>query len=49
MKLQVLPLRVLVSRQVIRDMMDNTGYLAGNTRSEMDILDRLAGRFVAAC
>ena len=27
-------------------MMDNTGYLAGKTRSEMDILDRLAGRFV---
>ena len=27
-------------------MMDNTGYLAGKTRSEMDVLDRLAGRFV---
>ena len=46
MNLQVLPLRVLVSRQVIRDRMDYTGYLAGKTRSEMDILDRLAGRFV---
>ena len=45
MNLQVLPLRVLVSRQVIRDRMDYTGYLAGKTKSEMDILDRLAGRF----
>ena len=39
MKLQVLPLRVLVSRQVIRDRMDYTDYLAGRTKSEMDILD----------
>ena len=46
MNLQVLPLRVLVSRQVIRDRMDYTDYLAGKTKSEMDILDRLAGRFV---
>ena len=46
MILQVLPLRVLVSRQVIKDRMDYTGYLAGKTRSEMDILDRLAGRYV---
>ena len=46
MNMQVLPLRVLVSRQVIKDRMDYTGYLAGKTRSEMDILDRLAGRFV---
>ena len=46
MNLQVLPLRVLVSRQVIRDRMDYTDYLAGKTKSEMDVLDRLAGRFV---
>ena len=46
MNLQVLPLRVLVSRQVITGRMDYTGYLAGKTKSEMDILDRLAGRFV---
>ena len=46
MNFQVLPLRVLVSRQVIRDRMDYTGYLAGKTKSEMDILDRLAGRYV---
>ena len=46
LSLQVLPLRVLVSRQVIRDRMDYTGYLAGRTKSEMDVLDRLAGRFV---
>ena len=45
LSLQVLPLRVLVSRQVIRDRMDYTGYLAGKTKSEMDILDKLAGRF----
>ena len=37
---------MLVSRQVIRDRMDYTDYLAGKTKSEMDILDRLAGRFV---
>ena len=46
MNLQVLPLRVLVSRQVIADKMDYTGYLAGKTKSELDILDRLTGRFV---
>ena len=46
LSLQVLPLRVLVSRQVIRDRMDYTGYLAGKTKSEMDVLDSLAGRFV---
>ena len=46
MNLQVLPLRVLVSRQVIKDRMDYTGYLAGKTKSELDILDRLSGRFV---
>ena len=46
MNLQVLPLRVLVSRQVIKDRMDYTGYLAGKTKSDMDVLDRLAGRFV---
>ena len=45
MNLQVLPLRVLVSRQVIRDRMDYTDYLAGKTKSEMDMLDRLDGRF----
>ena len=45
MNLQVLPLRVLVSRQVIRERMDYTSYLAGKTRGEMDVLDRLAGRF----
>ena len=45
MNLQVLPLRVLVTRQVIRDRMDYTGYLSGKTKSEIDILDRLAGRF----
>ena len=45
MNIQVLPLRVLVSRQVIRDRMDYTNYLAGKTKSEMNILDRLTGRF----
>ena len=45
MNLQVLPLKVLVSRQVIKDRMDYTDYLAGKTKSEMDILDRLVGRF----
>ena len=45
MNLQVLPLKVLVSRQVIKDRMDYTDYLAGKTKSEMDMLDRLDGRF----
>ena len=45
MNLQVLPLRVLVSRKVIRDRMDYTDYLAGKTKSEMDMLDRLEGKF----
>ena len=40
MNLQVLPLRVLVSRQVIRDRMDYTGYLTGKTKSDLDVLDR---------
>ena len=46
MNLQVLPLSVLVSRQVIRDRVDYTSYLAGKTKTEMDRLDRFAGRFV---
>ena len=32
-------------RRVIRDRMDYTSYLAGETKIEMDMLDRLAGRF----
>ena len=46
MNLQVLPLRVLVARKVIRERMDYTDYLAGKTKREMDILNKLAGRFV---
>ena len=34
-----------MSRKVIRDRMDYTDYLAGKTKSEMDMLDRLAGKF----
>ena len=46
MSLQVLPLRVLVARQVIRERMDYKEHLTGKTKSNMDILDRLAGRFL---
>ena len=46
MPLQVLALRVLATRQVLREKLDYTEYLAGNTKLELDTLDRLPGRFL---
>ena len=45
MNLQVLPLKVLVSRQVIRDKMDYSTYLNGAAKEELDQLKKMAGHF----
>ena len=45
MNLQVLPLKVLVSRQVIRDKMDYSAYLNGAAKEELDQLKKMAGHF----
>ena len=45
MNLQVLPLKVLVSRQVIRDKMDYSNYLNGAAKEELDQLKKMAGHF----
>ena len=45
MNLQVLPLKVLVSRQVIRDKMDYSTYLNSATKEELDQLKKMAGHF----
>ena len=46
MPLQVLTLRVLATRQVLRERLDYKEHLVGNTRLELDTLDRLPGRFL---
>ena len=45
MKIQVLPLKVLVTRQVINKRMDYSNYLNGTAKEELDRLDKLAGDF----
>ena len=45
MNLHVLPLKVLVSRQVVRNNMDYSTFLNGTIREELDRLDMLAGDF----
>ena len=45
MNLQVLPLKVLVSNQVVRNKMDYATYLNGTAKEELDRLDKLAGDF----
>ena len=45
MSLQVLPLKVLVSRLVIKNRMDYSSYLNGVAKEELDRLDKLAGDF----
>ena len=45
MNLQVLPLKVLVSNQVVRNKMDYSTYLNGTAKEELDRLNKLAGRF----
>ena len=42
---QVLPLKVLVSRQVVKNRMDYSTFLNGTIREELDKLDMLAGDF----
>ena len=42
---QVLPLKVLVSREVVRNKMDYSTFLNGTLKEELDRLDRLAGNF----
>ena len=49
MPLQVLALRVLATRQVLREKLDYKEHLVGNTRLELDALDRLPGRFLGRC
>ena len=45
MNLQVESLKVLVTRQVVMNRMDYSTYLNGTVKSELDGLDRLAGKF----
>ena len=45
MNVDVLPLKVLVSRQVVRNNMDYSTFLNGTLKEELDRLDRLAGNF----
>ena len=41
----VLPLKTLVTRQVIRDRMEYKDYLGGRAREELDWLERFQGKF----
>ena len=43
--MQVLPLKVLVSREVVRNKMDYSNFLNGSLKEELDRLDCLAGNF----
>ena len=45
MNLQVQPLKVLATRQVVMDRMDYSTYLTGTTKLELDRLDKLEGKF----
>ena len=45
MNLQVLPLKVLVSREVVMNKMDYSTFLNGTLKEELDRLDWLAGDF----
>ena len=45
MNLQVQPLKVLATRQVVRNRLDFTSYLNGTVRDELERLDRLEGQF----
>ena len=45
MNLQVESLKVLVTRQVVMNRMDYSTFLNGTVKSELDGLDRLAGKF----
>ena len=45
MNIQVLPLKVLVARQVVRNRVDYSTFLNGTLKEELDRLDWLAGDF----
>ena len=45
MLFQVLPLKVLVSRQVVKNRLDYSTFLNGTVKEELDRLDMLAGDF----
>ena len=45
MNLQVLPLKILATRQVVMDRMDYSTYVTGMTKLELDRLDILVGDF----
>ena len=45
MNLQVLPLKMLVSREVVKRKMDYSTYLNGTAKEELDKLDKLAGNY----
>ena len=45
MNIQVLPLKVLVARQVVRNRVDYSAFLNGTVKEELDRLDKLAGDF----
>ena len=45
MNLQVLPLKMLVSRQVVKRRMDYSSYLNGTAKEELDRLNELAGKY----
>ena len=45
MNLQVQPLKVLATREVVRNRLDYSTYLNGTTKVELDRLDKLEGNF----
>ena len=46
MDLQVQPLKVLATRQVVTNRLDYSTYLNGTAKDELDRLDNLAGKFL---
>ena len=45
MNLQVLPLKVLATREVVMNRLDYSTYLTGTTKEELDRLKMLVGDF----
>ena len=46
MDLQVQPLKVLATREVVMNRLDYSTYLKGTAKDELDRLDNLAGKFL---
>ena len=46
MNFQVLSLKILASREVIREGLDYSSYLGGSIKEELDGLGKFAGTFV---